>query len=188
MPSSDSDSDSDSSDDGGLGAYMQQAKQKSGITQFECFDESDEGTIVDQMKAVLALRESLGMDKDREFMADLEKREKEKKMLESMTVEERMKYEEDKASERMDAIRAQHAEKMKDRAAANAAEAAKHPPPMEPEPVPEPEPEQVKEIEEEGEKKKKKKVRGSVFFLVLIVPLIPHTSLRDRRKRRRMKK
>ena len=64
MTLSDSDSDcSSSSDDestGGLGSFMaRQQARKDTLHQFEGFEDDDEGTVADQMRAVLALRASL---------------------------------------------------------------------------------------------------------------------------------
>ena len=127
MPDSDSDidlaeldamssSDEDSSDDEGpgmLGAFMEKQKKKNQLTDFDGFNDGDEGTVVEKMKTILALRASLGIDDDKSFMEEQKKKDEERKRLESMTDEERLQYEEGKAGDVMARIRAKHAEKMK---------------------------------------------------------------------------
>lgn len=116
MTLSDSDSDcSSSSDDestGGLGSFMaRQQARKNTLHQFEGFEDDDEGTVADQMRAVLALRASLGIDNDLQFLKEQEEKEVERKRLEAMTPEERMKYEESKAGDVMAKIKERHAQK-----------------------------------------------------------------------------
>ena len=132
MPHSDDDSDyssvddesSDSDDEPISGALD---KKKSGLAQFEGFDDDDDddddNSVAEKMKSILELRKSLGMDNDAEFMRELREKEEEKKRLAAMTVEERMEYEESKAGDVMSKIRERHAEKMKEVEAKRKAEA-----------------------------------------------------------------
>ena len=125
---SDSDDDSSCSDSDGsdiyvapvpgakggmLGSFMVKEKKKRGdLTQFEGFDEDDDGTVVQKMKTIMALRESLGIDDDVAFNLEQERKDKEKKRLNAMSSEERMQYEESQAGDVMSKIRAKHAEKL----------------------------------------------------------------------------
>jgi hypothetical protein len=114
------DDSSDSSDDsssGALSSFMEKEKKKSALSQFEGFDDDEEdenNSVAEKMKSILELRKSLGMDNDAEFMKELQAKEEEKKRLASMSVEERMQYEENKAGDVMSKIRARHAEKQKE--------------------------------------------------------------------------
>jgi flagellar biosynthesis GTPase FlhF len=126
MPLSDDESsyssceDSDSSDEStpdALGSFLEKDKKKSALAHFDGFeddDEDDDNSVAEKMKSMLELRKSLGMDNDAEFMRELSAKEEEKKRLASMTVEERMQYEESKAGDVMSKIRARHAEKQKE--------------------------------------------------------------------------
>jgi hypothetical protein len=125
MPISDDESsyssceDSSSSDEStpdGLGLFMENEKKKSALAQFDGFedDDEDDNSVAEKMKSMLELRKSLGMDNDAEFMKELRAKEEEKKRLASMTIEERMQYEESKAGDVMSKIRARHAEKQKE--------------------------------------------------------------------------
>jgi hypothetical protein len=126
MPISDDESsyssceDSDSSDESApevLGSFLDKEKKKSALAHFDGFeddDEDDNNSIAEKMKSMLELRKSLGMDNDAEFMKELRAKEEEKKRLASMTIEERMQYEETKAGDVMSKIRARHAEKQKE--------------------------------------------------------------------------
>ena len=98
MALSDSDDDSDNeeeSDDddspGALGSYAAAvaAKKKVSLGDFDAFDEADENTTAEKMKAILALRADLKMDEDVAWLAEQQKREEEKKRLENMTLEEK---------------------------------------------------------------------------------------------------
>jgi hypothetical protein len=125
---SDSDDDSSCSDSDGsdvyvapvpgakggmLGSFMVKEKKKRGdLTQFEGFDEDDDGTVVQKMKTIMALRESLGIDDDVAFNLEQDKKDKEKKRLAAMSSDERMQYEESQAGDVMSKIRAKHAEKL----------------------------------------------------------------------------
>ena len=111
----DSDSSDESSSDA-LGSFLEKEKRKSALAHFDGFDddEDDNNSVAEKMKSMLELRKSLGMDNDAEFMKELRAKEEEKKRLASMTIEERMEYEESKAGDVMSKIRARHAEKQKE--------------------------------------------------------------------------
>jgi hypothetical protein len=113
MSTDDEDSDDDEAP-GMLSSFMKsQAKKKVVMSDFNGFDDGDDNTIVQKMKGILALRESLGMDDDASFMAAQDKKIEEKKKLASMSVEERMRFEEEQAGDVMAKIRARHTEKMR---------------------------------------------------------------------------
>jgi hypothetical protein len=113
MSTDEEDSDDDEAP-GMLSSFMKsQAKKKVGLSDFNGFDDGDDNTIVQKMKGILALRESLGMDDDASFMEAQEKKQVEKKKLASMSVEERMRFEEEQAGDVMSKIRARHTEKMR---------------------------------------------------------------------------
>lgn len=90
---SDSDSDYDdcsssSDESGGLASFMARQNEKRGkLSAYDGFEENDDGTIVDKMKTILALRESLGIDKDIKFCQEQEKKIAERKMLDKMSPE-----------------------------------------------------------------------------------------------------
>jgi hypothetical protein len=88
------------------------SRERGDLTQFGCFDEDDDGTVVQKMKTIMALRESLGIDDDVQFNLEQEKKDKEKKRLAAMSSDERMAYEESQAGDVMSKIRAKHAEKL----------------------------------------------------------------------------
>uniref|UniRef100_A0A7S3DXW4 Uncharacterized protein n=1 Tax=Entomoneis paludosa TaxID=265537 RepID=A0A7S3DXW4_9STRA len=115
MSSSDEEDDSEDDDKPGmLGSFMaKETKKKNTLSDFDAFADDDEGTVVDKMKTILALRASLGIDDDQSFMAEQERKEQEKKKLEKMSTDERLEYEEGQAGDVMARIRAKHAEKMK---------------------------------------------------------------------------
>lgn len=147
--SSDYDSDSSGGAPGMLGAFMQhQERRKNDLTQFDGFEDGDDGTIVQKMKTIMSLRESLGMDQDTAFVAEQERRVAEKKKLAKMPAEERMQHEESQAGDVMAKIRQKHLQKQKDLEAKKKEAAA-----MEPEP----EPESAVESPKATKKKKKKK-------------------------------
>jgi hypothetical protein len=121
MPKSDSDNDSDSSGDescsepGMLGAFIKVQERKRGdLTQFEGFEEGDDGTVVQKMKNILSLRESLGMDRDTAFEAEQERKAADKRRMATMSVEERMQYEETQTGDIMSKIRDRHLKKQKE--------------------------------------------------------------------------
>mmetsp|Transcript_2678 Transcript_2678/g.3584 ORF Transcript_2678/g.3584 Transcript_2678/m.3584 type:complete len:305 (+) Transcript_2678:118-1032(+) len=114
MSSSDEEDSSEDDQPGMLGSFMEAQKKKSQMADYEGFDDDDEGTVVDKMKTILALRASLGIDDDKSFLADQEVKATEKRRLEKMTHEERIEYEEGQAGDVMARIRAKHAEKMKE--------------------------------------------------------------------------
>jgi hypothetical protein len=113
MSTDDEDSDDDEAP-GMLSNFMKsQAKKRVVMSDFDGFDDGDDNTIVQKMKGVLALRESLGMDDDASFMAAQEVKIAEKKKLAAMSVEDRMRFEEEQAGDVMAKIRARHTEKMR---------------------------------------------------------------------------
>jgi len=112
MAFSDSESDDDSDDDdlGGLGSYMQhQANKKTQVTDFEAFEDGDENTVVDKMKTILALRESLGMDDDVVWQAQQKEKEEADKREANMTMEEKSAA----SGDMMARIRDKHLQKQK---------------------------------------------------------------------------
>ena len=61
--------------------YRGVQKAKSGLSQFDGFDSDEEDSddeIAQKMKAVLALRKSLGIDNDLEFMEEQKKKSRRK--------------------------------------------------------------------------------------------------------------
>jgi hypothetical protein len=101
---------------GGLGSFMKADKKKRGdLTQFGCFDEDDDNTVVQKMKGIMALREQLGIDDDVQFNAEQDKKDIERKRIAAMTSDERMAYEEESSGDAMSKIKAKHAEKMAER-------------------------------------------------------------------------
>ena len=115
MSTDSEDSDEEADKPGALGSFMKTEKKKRAqLSDFEGFDDGDDNTIVRKMKGILALRESLGMDDDKSFMAEQERKAAERKKLANMTVEERMRYEEEQAGDVMSKIRARHVEKLKE--------------------------------------------------------------------------
>ena len=113
--STDDESEEEDEAPGMLHKFMsKEKKKKTALTDFNGFDDDDDNTIVRKMKGILALRESLGMDDDASFMAEQEKKTEEKRKMASMSVEERMRYEESKAGDVMSKIRARHVEKLKE--------------------------------------------------------------------------
>jgi len=112
--SSDSDSD-ESQAPGVLGRFMKKDKSRRGdLTQYDGFDEDDDGTVVRKMKTILALRETLGVDDDMSFIAEIERKEAEKRRLAKMSVEERIKYEEDQAADQLEHIRQRHKQRQEE--------------------------------------------------------------------------
>jgi hypothetical protein len=129
--STDSESEDDDEAPGQLMSFMNKEKKKRAqLTDFNGFDDDDDNTIVRKMKGILALRESLGMDDDKSFMAEQERKAAEKKKLESMTIEERMRYEEEQAGDVMSKIRARHVQKLKEVETAPASRPKQQAPPM----------------------------------------------------------
>ena len=131
MSTDDESSEGEDESPGMLANFMTKEKKKRAqLTDFDGFDDGDDNTVVRKMKGILALRESLGMDDDKSFMAEQERKAAERKKLASMTVEERMRYEEEQAGDVMSKIRARHVEKLKEADAAPPAPAprAKAPP------------------------------------------------------------
>lgn len=115
MSTDDESSEEDDEAPGMLQNFMSKEKKKrTQLSDFNGFDDGDDNTIVRKMKGILALRESLGMDDDKSFMAEQERKSAERKKLASMTVEERMRYEEEQAGDVMSKIRARHVEKLKE--------------------------------------------------------------------------
>ena len=67
---------------GMLGHFMKKEdEKKKSVTDFEAFGAGDEGTVVQKMNTLLALRAQLGMDDDQSFMAEQERKNAEKKMF-----------------------------------------------------------------------------------------------------------
>ena len=129
--STDSESEEDDEAPGMLKTFMTKEKKKRAqVSDFNGFDEDDDNTIVRKMKGILALRESLGMDDDKSFMEEQERKAAEKKRLESMTVEERMRYEEEQAGDVMAKIGARHVQKLKSAEAAPPPKPKQQAPPM----------------------------------------------------------
>ena len=127
-------------------------KSKASLNDYDAFkgvdDEADETAA--RMKEMLLLRESLGMDKDVNFLASQAAREEEKEKLRKMCREDRMKHEADDAGDMMAKIKAKQvalskkkAEEDAKRAEEDAANAAE-------------EEEKRRKKKEKKEKKKKK--------------------------------
>jgi hypothetical protein len=119
MPKDDDSSDDDSEDSGpgSLGlflAHQEKKKDLSDLTQFDGFEEGDEGTVVNKMKTIMALRMSLGMDKDVAFMEEQRIKQEERRRLEAMSPEERMRHEEEKAGDVLASIKAKRDLKLKE--------------------------------------------------------------------------
>jgi hypothetical protein len=108
------------SNDHGYQAFLTREKLKgqTNLVQFEAFRNNDKdatstNSVTEQMKQVLALRQSLGMDKDVEFAKQQERKELEKKRLSNLSIEERIVYQEEMAAKQMQQIRIQQLEKNK---------------------------------------------------------------------------
>lgn len=75
------------------------SQRKTTLTDFAGFEEAsnDDDPIAKQMQSMLALRLSLRMDDDKEFMEAQEKKKLDRQKLAKMTPEERLRYQEEKA-------------------------------------------------------------------------------------------
>jgi hypothetical protein len=87
--------------------YNRQGKTKNLVEEYAGFEEGfdEDDPITKQMKTVLALKASLGIDNDKEFLLEHERRKHEREKAEaerqkvaSMTVEEKLRYEQKQAS------------------------------------------------------------------------------------------
>ncbi|CAB9497169.1 expressed unknown protein [Seminavis robusta] len=151
----DSDSDDDTSSDEEEVKAGATGKPKADVTKymnakraslgdFDAFkgtsDEDNETAA--KMREILKLREALGMDKDVAFMAEQEAKLQEKKRLENMTPEERMKEQAANSGDMMARIRAKQEELAKKKAEDATAEVGE---------------EEEAEVKPKKEKKKKKK-------------------------------
>ena len=88
---------------GMLGHFMKKEdEKKKSVTDFEAFGAGDDGTVVQKMNTLLALRAQLGMDDDQSFMAEQERKNAEKKKLDNMSAQDRLKYSENKAGDAME--------------------------------------------------------------------------------------
>ena len=102
-----SDDDSDSSVDEPVRKACGYTKSKNLVEEYSGFEEGfdEEDPLAKQMKSVLALKASLGIDNDKEFLAEhernkleREKAEDERERIANMSVEERLKHEQEQAS------------------------------------------------------------------------------------------
>lgn len=103
LSSDDDDSDSDDEDD----HFQKHAVPKNQVKDFEGFEEGydENDPIAKQMETIISLKVSLGIDNDKEFLAEHERKKKEREEKEkeaariaAMTPEERIQYESEQAS------------------------------------------------------------------------------------------
>lgn len=86
-----------SSDDGkgdkatGLGAFIERAnaKEKKTLGDYNAFADDDDNTIAQKMRTILALRDTLGMNKDPQWLAHESQKEEELKRQANMTMEDK---------------------------------------------------------------------------------------------------
>lgn len=94
--SSDVDESSDDDDDddkvGGLGAFIEKAnaKQKKSLGDYNAFDDDDDNTIAQKMRTIIALRDTLGMNKDPQWLAHEAQKEADLKRQANMTMEDKV--------------------------------------------------------------------------------------------------
>jgi len=92
----DSDDDSDSSDED---VVVKPSGRKNQVGEYEGFDEVDEDDpVAKQMQTLISLKLSLGIDNDKEFLEEHERKKKEKEKLANMSPEERIRFESEQAS------------------------------------------------------------------------------------------
>ena len=93
----DSDDDSDASSDEEID--VKHSAPKNQVEEYEGFDQVDEDDpVAKQMQTLISLKLSLGIDNDREFLEEHEKKKKEKERLANMSPEERIRLESEQAS------------------------------------------------------------------------------------------